>query len=209
MHSASAGDCTRLTGALDLRTAGSMSDSDLFFVARSGNVWACWFSGRPAVNLGPQAEVLAAMRNAIEDADRAAPVTPPAPRAPAPPRPAPAAIPEQRPTRPDPQVVPDPQARKERTNTRHELTILGRVFTSGGSRDVTILDLSEAGCQFRDDAAQLPLGAHLSLKIGPVGPVQATVRWRRDESVGVQFTNPLYPSVLEHIREHFDLRRRA
>ena len=48
----------------------------------------------------------------------------------------------------------------------------------------------------------------LTVKIGPVGPVEATVRWNRSDSVGVQFNSPLYPSVLEHIRNHFDLRRR-
>lgn len=47
----------------------------------------------------------------------------------------------------------------------------------------------------------------LTIKIGPVGPVEATVRWNRGNRFGIELTNPLYPSVLVHIRDHFDLRK--
>lgn len=96
---------------------------------------------------------------------------------------------------------------KERS-ARHEITIVGRIFTAKGSRDVTVVDLSETGCQFRDLARILEPGGRLTIKLGPIGPIEAAVRWRRSTKVGVQFSTPLYPSVLEHIRAHFDLRRR-
>lgn len=178
-----------------------MAEDDLVFVARKGAVWACWLSGKPAVRLGGEAEVLSAMRQYARGTGRPAPK--PATRAaPAPPPPAPAPpIQAKAPTRP-----PGPPV--ERAKPRHELTIIGRIFTVGGSREVTIRDLSETGCQFFDPACQMASGARLTIKIGTIGPIEAGVRWRRDHNVGIEFTSALYPSVLEHIRAQFDLRRR-
>lgn len=45
-------------------------------------------------------------------------------------------------------LAPRPSVIRPRAADRHDLTILGRIFTARGSRDVTILDLSETGCQF-------------------------------------------------------------
>jgi hypothetical protein len=174
-----------------------VSDDDLFFVSRNGQIWACWLSGKPAVNLGSEAEVLSAMAQIVGSA------TAPLAKSASPSQPAAAAPVASTP----PASPPPPREIKERDTPRHELTIIGRVFTVGGSRDVTILDLSESGCQFYDASRRLENGARLTIKIGPVGPIEATVRWRRGDNVGVKFNTPLYPSVLEHIRDHFDLRR--
>ncbi|WP_390548128.1 PilZ domain-containing protein [Qipengyuania sp. MTN3-11] len=103
---------------------------------------------------------------------------------------------------------PEPRDQLTRSEERHSLTTLGKVYGVGGSREVTIFDLSEKGCCFRDDANRLALGDHIAVKIGPIGPIQANVRWRKHPHVGVQFVNPLYPSVLDHIRASHDLRRR-
>ena len=93
----------------------------------------------------------------------------------------------------------------ERAEPRHELTIIGRVRMGSIARDVTVLDLSEHGCRFHDRFSTVPVGTPVTVKIGPVGPVAATVKWRRGEYLGVQFKSPLYPAVLEHIRTHFDI----
>lgn len=190
-----------------------MDENDLFFVLRNGSVWGCWLSGKPAVNLGSEEEVQSAMRQYLGVAqDRPQTSTP-----------VPNAIPLSRtgtqktsvwnePRYVDPAPSPAaqaPQAKvvKERAAVRHHLTIIGRIFTTRGSRDVTILDLSEAGCQFHDAGFPLTPDSRLTVKIGPVGPVDATVRWQQGNKVGIQFNTPLYPAVLEHIRGHFDLRR--
>lgn len=76
------------------------------------------------------------------------------------------------------------------------------------ARDVTVLDLSEHGCRFHDRFSTLPVGAAVTLRLGPFGPIGASVKWRRGEYLGVQFARPLYAPVLDHIRAHFDLGQR-
>lgn len=94
----------------------------------------------------------------------------------------------------------------DRAAERHEISIVGRVRMGTGARDVTIQDLSEHGCKFHDRFSSLPVGTAVTVKIGRIGPIEAYVKWRRNEVVGVKFVTPLYPAVLDHIRAHFDLR---
>ena len=178
-----------------------MSDEDAFFIARNGAIWACWLSGKPAINLGPEAQVLTAMNQFVSQQGSS---TAALPAAATPPPPAN----HTEPVETDAAVVEPEQAREKqsRSDERHELTILGKIYTGQGSRDVTILDLSESGCRFHDRFGMLAGETPLTIKIGPIGPVAARVRWRRKEYVGLQFDSPLHPSVLAHIRGHFDLR---
>jgi hypothetical protein len=165
-----------------------MDDGDLFFTERNGEVWAVWLSGRPPVNLGSVADVRAAMAqfsvlagaNGVAASDSTSPQ-----RAPEPPEPPP----------------PKLRTASERVEQRHGITMMGRVFTTAGSREVTVLDLSERGCRFRDASGHLAEGARVSIKLGAVGPVEAMVMWSDGSFVGVRFANPLYPSVMQHIRE--------
>ena len=176
-------------------------DGDTFFISRNGAVWACWLGGKPAVKLGPDAEVLAAMAQFIAQAGgEAAPAPAPEPVAPPPPPPAP-------PRSPPPPKRQKAEGENDRVDPRHDITIIGRVRTGSGARDVTILDLSERGCRFHDRFGHLTEGTLLTIKLGPIGPVEAKVRWCESEYVGVEFLTPLHPSVMEHIRSHFDLRR--
>ncbi|MFN6935822.1 MAG: PilZ domain-containing protein [Tsuneonella sp.] len=170
-------------------------DDDLFFVIRNGSLWVCWLSGKPAVNLGYEGAARAAMAQFL---DSDPPATPPQVEEPPPPAP----------PRPDPSPPPAPHERKERAADRHEIAIVGRIYTAAGSREVVITDLSETGCQFTDDADKLEPGNRLTIKIGPIGPLEAAARWRRDGRIGIEFATRLYPSVLDHIRQHFDLRER-
>lgn len=179
-------------------------DDDLFFVARNGSLWACWLSGKPAVNLGEESAVRAALaqflgsQTNVVPAEAGEPAPPPPPQDPAP---------EPPPGRP-PAAPPPPRTSMERAADRHEIAIVGRIYTTAGSREVVITDLSETGCQFSDDAEKLESGNRLTIKIGPIGPLEAVARWRRDDRIGIEFTIRLYPSVLDHIRQHFDLRER-
>jgi hypothetical protein len=178
-----------------------MSDEEPFFVARNGAIWACWLSGQPATNLGPKSQVVAAMthflaeQGARKSPDPAIEVTTSEVTAPEP-------LSGAMPVLPAPPRIP-----QVRAGERHELTILGRLYTATGSRDVTILDLSESGCRFYDRSGYLEADSPVTIKIGTVGPVSARVKWRHKEYVGLEFDSPLYPSVLEHIRDHFNLRR--
>ncbi|MFB0611227.1 PilZ domain-containing protein [Aurantiacibacter poecillastricola] len=94
----------------------------------------------------------------------------------------------------------------DREGERHDIAIEGKLRTSTGKRDVTIVDLSERGCRIYDRMGYLVSDMAVTLRIGPIGPVEATVRWQQRPHAGLHFTNPLYPAVLDHIRAHFDLR---
>jgi hypothetical protein len=168
-----------------------------FFSVKNGEVYARWRSGKPPVRLGRLPEVHAAMQELVRRAGAPQPATPQA------------ATPEAEAATLEAagEEAPNEATGHERGELRHDTSILGRLRTSSGARDVTVLDLSEHGCRFHDRFGQMPEGISVTIKIGPVGPIAAMVKWRRGEYVGVQFENPLYPSVLEHIRQHFDLRR--
>lgn len=94
----------------------------------------------------------------------------------------------------------------ERNAERHDISIVGKLRTGHGKRDVTIVDLSERGCRIFDRMGYLAPNMSVTIKIGPVGPIDATVRWQDQPYAGISFDNPLYPAVLDHIRAHFDLR---
>lgn len=164
------------------------------FILRNGQVWACWLGGRAPVALGAMDLVCSAMQTFLRVGQS----------------------PPESKEKHDPPVsssvqgvseLHEPEAEKEEAprETRHDLSILERLYTGIGVRDVTILDLSAHGCRFHDRFCNLRPGMPVSVRIGPVGPMRSVVRWRRGEYVGVQFENALYPSVLEHIRTHFNL----
>lgn len=97
----------------------------------------------------------------------------------------------------------------ERGAERHDISIVGKLRTGTGKRDVTIVDLSERGCRILDRLGYLPPGLAVTIRIGPIGPIDATVRWQKQPYAGIRFDNPLHPAVLDHIRTHFDLRQRG
>ncbi|WP_162935676.1 PilZ domain-containing protein [Tsuneonella amylolytica] len=178
-----------------------MSADDTFFVARKGRVWACFLDGRPAVDLGPEAvfwtaaEAFAEERFPQQDCA-------PTPQFASPSLIAPAPVAAER-------LPPAVSSRtvNERSQERREVSIVGRVFAAGGSREVIIHDLSEQGCRI-EDRSQMKLreGGHVTVRIGEVGPIPATVRWMHAEEIGLRFDNPLYPSVLDHIHAQFGRR---
>lgn len=97
----------------------------------------------------------------------------------------------------------------ERSKPRHPISVQGRYRTgSGVAKHVDILDLSETGCRFFDRFGRLLPGTEISLRIGPIGPVVAVVRWSRKQIVGVEFDTPLYGPVFDHIRSQLDTRNR-
>lgn len=105
-----------------------VSDDDLFFTSRGGQVWACWLSGKPAVNLGVDKDVSRAMVQFLNDLRKQVASN--------------AASPKPRPASPDsglkpqgisahvpPPAAPPPKVVKERASVRHGVSIPGRIFT--------------------------------------------------------------------------------
>ena len=93
----------------------------------------------------------------------------------------------------------------DRSEDRHKTLIPGRYRMGKGLvRTVTITDLSEKGCCFHDRFGRLSPGDYLTVRIGPVGPVEASVVWHKNHVTGIEFKDKLHPSVLDHIRAHID-----
>ncbi len=95
--------------------------------------------------------------------------------------------------------------KRDRDLPRYAISVPGRYRTGTGvAKDVDILDISESGCRFFDRFGRMTPGSQISLRIGTIGPVVATVRWREAQVVGVEFEYALYGPVFEHIRATLD-----
>ncbi len=98
-----------------------------------------------------------------------------------------------------------PGASNQRREPRHEVQVAGRYRSRVGSaRDIWIKDISETGCRFFDKFSVLPVGTGITFRVGTIGPIAARVRWREKSVIGIEFDNPLHPSVLEHIVRTMD-----
>lgn len=95
-----------------------------------------------------------------------------------------------------------------RRDPRHVVQVAGNYRArarTGGSKDIWIKDISETGCRFFDKFSVLETDSSLLFRVGNVGPIAAQVRWREKSIVGIQFDQPLHPSVLAHIVATMDL----
>ena len=91
-----------------------------------------------------------------------------------------------------------------RYDPRLPVKMQGR-YRSGNGRahDVQISNLSRSGCRMWQNHSWLSVGALISLRIGTIGPIDAVVRWKNREEMGVEFINPLHPSELDHLAAQF------
>lgn len=90
-----------------------------------------------------------------------------------------------------------------RRETRYSIAVNGRYRKGTGVRfDIALRNLSEYGCQFADLVGRLQKGDEITLRIGEIGPIPSRVKWVEKRQAGVEFEDPLYPSVLEHILAH-------
>jgi len=168
-------------------------NDDPFLISKDGEVWACWLNGKPAVNLGSEQNFWVIAEKLFNELH--------------PPEQSPAVVPnETKPAAPaSPQSPAPPPPSIEREEARYDVTLIGRLYGVGGSREVTIFDLSTRGCRVQDYSSARQ-GAHVTVKIGTVGPIAGVIRWRRDDFVGIMFDHPLYPAVLDNIRREQSLR---
>lgn len=65
------------------------------------------------------------------------------------------------------------------------------------SRYIFFSQISAGGCRLTEDDSPLEPGVLIELHLGPVGPLEATVRWKRDGMVGVQFSVPLEDAIVD------------
>lgn len=88
----------------------------------------------------------------------------------------------------------------KREKARTAVGIQGRYRSgSGVPRDVWVTDLSQNGCRFFDRFGTMQKGKSITIRIGNVGPIPATVRWWDNHVNGIAFDQPLHDSVYAHI----------
>lgn len=94
---------------------------------------------------------------------------------------------------------------EQRREERHVVQIAGRYrLRHRTTRDIWIKDVSEYGCRFFDRFSVLEPGSEVLVRIGNIGPIETQIRWRRGNSVGGRFEQPLHPGVLDHILREMD-----
>jgi hypothetical protein len=65
-------------------------------------------------------------------------------------------------------------------------------------QDIMFDAISANGCRLNRVAAHLRVGDSVDLHLGPIGPLRATIRWRRDAMAGVEFHEPLEPAIVDY-----------
>ncbi|MHA6317496.1 PilZ domain-containing protein [Altererythrobacter sp. CAU 1778] len=98
----------------------------------------------------------------------------------------------------DPQM---PQrSNEEREAERRTISAIGRYRSGRGiAREVELQNLSRTGCRFFERFGKLEPGKEISLRVGSLAPIIATVRWREKGYVGVSFDPPLHDAVWNHV----------
>lgn len=90
-----------------------------------------------------------------------------------------------------------------RREDRIPVEILSRYRTgSGRVHTVQVSNLSRSGCLLHQNFSALDVDKKLTIRLGAIGPIDSIVRWKHGLDVGVEFLNPLHPSVLDHIVGH-------
>jgi hypothetical protein len=105
----------------------------------------------------------------------------------------------------------DRSASTSRRSARFAIAVPGRVklFGTAKPEKVTVSDLSSVGCQLAP-ADGLRTGGQVLVKIPGLSYWPATVVWKRQDTVGVEFKNPLHPlAVEEFARQLVELNKPA
>lgn len=88
-----------------------------------------------------------------------------------------------------------------REKPRKIISVSGKVRTGRGvPLNVAVIDLSEGGCRVIVSSSWIKEGANVSIRIGKLDPLYATVRWVKDGQLGLEFQTPLYGPVFENIK---------
>jgi hypothetical protein len=86
---------------------------------------------------------------------------------------------------------------------RRENRLIGEVpgwyrIGDAPQHDIAFGAISASGCRLNQVEPNLAIGDVIALNLGPIGPVQATVRWRRQDGAGVEFRDPLDPAIVAY-----------
>ena len=68
---------------------------------------------------------------------------------------------------------------------------------------VAISDLSARGCRIVTTDEGISAGTSLFVRLNHLAPLRATVRWRGQGNMGLEFDQPLYIPVLDHLLDQW------
>lgn len=66
------------------------------------------------------------------------------------------------------------------------------------AEDIMFGAISPNGCRLNRVDRDLRVGEIIALNLGPIGPIEATVRWNQDGCAGVEFHEPLEPCIVDY-----------
>lgn len=64
-------------------------------------------------------------------------------------------------------------------------------------REIVFSAISASGCRLNHVEPHVAVGEVIAVNLGPIGPLRATVRWRREDSAGVEFHELLEPAIVD------------
>ena len=89
---------------------------------------------------------------------------------------------------------------EKRGEPRYAVVVTGSLRNASESpQPIQITNLSAGGCRLVYPRL-MGEGNFFTLAIGPVGPLEARVVWRAEDTHGIQFSQPLHPDELDHLR---------
>jgi hypothetical protein len=88
---------------------------------------------------------------------------------------------------------------ERRRESRLLVEVPGAYREGDAAREVEIVfsQISASGCRLSHVAPHLEVGEVIALRLGPIGPVAATIRWRRDAMAGAEFREPLESEIVD------------
>lgn len=92
----------------------------------------------------------------------------------------------------------------ERRGQRRRIESSVLLRNSDGTRiQAQLFDISEFGCAIFAPDAHLKIGRIYTLKTPGVELIGATMAWSKDHHAGLEFIEPLHPSVAKHLVKMF------
>lgn len=89
-----------------------------------------------------------------------------------------------------------------RENARHSIWVPGQLRNGRGKPfPVEVVDLSETGCRINEKSIWFSENARVTISIGSLEFIPATVRWMRNGQMGLEFYQPLYGPVFDHLKD--------
>lgn len=75
----------------------------------------------------------------------------------------------------------------------------GSFEATGASRqNLYVSEISPNGCRLNHIQPSLNIGDIIQVYVGPIGPLDATVRWTKDGQAGVEFQEALDSEVVDY-----------